>query len=155
MVQAKTRAAVLKAFEDGVIDTPQGAFIGSFSIAVVRVLLSSLASDIVPVSRREEVDARFLLAESDAVLPEPWSHQILPFRSRAICRVSWNGGSPGFRPCLRSRPPGQLRHRFVQGKAALSTAVWLATVLVTRHRRVSGTVSCTGRRTAVGVPCSI
>lgn len=80
MVQAITRAAVLKAFEDGIIDTPEGAFIGSFSIAVVRVLLSSLASGVVPVRRREEVDARFLLAESDAVLPEPWAHQILPFR---------------------------------------------------------------------------
>ena len=80
MVQARTRAAVLNAFEDGVINTPQGAFIGSFSIAVVKVLLSSLASDVVPVSRREEVDARFLLAEPDAVLPEPWAHQMLPFR---------------------------------------------------------------------------
>ncbi len=80
MVHAKTRNAVLKAFEDGVIDTPKGAFIGSFSIATIQLLFSSIASDVVPVSRRDELNEQFLLAEADALLPDAWVRACLPFR---------------------------------------------------------------------------
>ena len=80
MVHAKTRNTVLKAFEDGVIDTPKGAFIGSFSIATIQLLFSSIASDVVPVSRRDELKEQFLLAEADALLPDAWVQTCLPFR---------------------------------------------------------------------------
>lgn len=77
MVQTTTRAALLKAFEEGVIDTPQGAFIGSFSLATVQLLLSCLDSGVVSVSRQAEVETQYILAEPDAMPPETWSH-LLP-----------------------------------------------------------------------------
>ena len=80
MVHAKTRNTVLKAFEDGVIDTPKGAFIGSFSIATIQLLFSLTASDVVSVSRRDELKQQFLLAEADALLPDAWVRTCLPFR---------------------------------------------------------------------------
>ncbi len=80
MVHAKTRNTVLKAFEDGVIDTSKGAFIGSFSIATIQTLFSSIASDVVPVSRRDELKEQFVLAEADALLPDAWVRNCLPFR---------------------------------------------------------------------------
>ncbi len=69
MVHAKTRNTVLKAFEDGVIDTPKGAFIGSFSIATIQLLSSSIASDVFPVSRRDELKEQFLLAVAGGANP--------------------------------------------------------------------------------------
>lgn len=80
MVHAKTRSTVLQAFEDGVIDTPKGAFIGSFSIATIQLLFSAIASDVVPVSRRDDLKEQFLLAEADALLPGVWVRTCLPFR---------------------------------------------------------------------------
>ncbi len=80
MVHAKTRDAILKAFEDGVIDTPKGALIGSFSIAAIQLLFSSIASDVVPVSRREELKERYLLAEADALLPDARARTCLDLR---------------------------------------------------------------------------
>lgn len=60
MRHATTRPVVLQAFEDGLVDTPQGASIGSFSVAAVNLLLTSIPSDVVPVCRRDEVDERFV-----------------------------------------------------------------------------------------------
>jgi hypothetical protein len=80
MRHAKTRPVVLQAFEDGLVDTPKGAFIGSFSVAAVNLLLTSIASDVVPVCRRDEVDERFVLAEADALLPDGWVRTCLPSR---------------------------------------------------------------------------
>ena len=91
MALTTTRATALRAFEDGVIDTPQGAFIGSFSIATVQLLLSSLASEVVPVCRQDEVDVRYVLAETDTFLPEGGSRNLLPFRksSGLPCVTEW------------------------------------------------------------------
>ncbi len=79
MQLAKTRETALKAFEHGLSDTAEGAFIGSFSLATVQLLFTSIASDVVPVSRRDEVEERFLLAEADALLPDAWARACLPF----------------------------------------------------------------------------
>lgn len=80
MQLAKTRETVLKTFEHGLTDTAKGAFIGSFSIATVQLLFSSIASDVIPVCRRDELDERFVLAEADALLPEAWGQACQPFR---------------------------------------------------------------------------
>ncbi len=80
MHPAKTREAVLKTFEHGLTDTPKGAFIGSFSLASVQLLLSAIASDVVPVCRQDELDERFVLAESDAFVPAAWARACLPFQ---------------------------------------------------------------------------
>ncbi len=85
---AKTRKAVLKSFEHGLTDTPKGAFIGSFSVASIHLLLSSIGSAVVPVCRQEEVDERFVLAESDAFVPSGWARVCLPFqKTRALPTV--------------------------------------------------------------------
>ena len=80
MRHATTRPVVLQAFKDGFVDTPQGAFIGSFSVMAVNLLLTSIASDAVPVCRRDEVDERFVLAEADGLLPDGWARTSLPSR---------------------------------------------------------------------------
>lgn len=77
---AKTREAVLRTFEHGLTDTPKGAFIGSFSVASVHLLLTSIGSDVVPVCRHDELDERFVLAETDALLPDAWAGACLPFQ---------------------------------------------------------------------------
>ena len=80
MQLAKTRETTLKAFEHGLSDTAEGAFIGSFSLATVQLLFTSIASDVVPVSRRDEIEERFLLAEADALLRNAWARACLSFQ---------------------------------------------------------------------------
>lgn len=82
MQLAKTRETTLKAFEHGLSDTAEGAFIGSFSLATVQLLFTSIASDVVPVSRRDEIEERFLLAEADALLPNAWARACLSIHKR-------------------------------------------------------------------------
>ncbi len=85
---AETHKAVLKTFEHGLIDTPEGAFIGSFSVASISLLLSAIASEVVPVCRQDELDERFVLAERDAFVPAAWARACLPFfKARALPTV--------------------------------------------------------------------
>ena len=77
---AKTRKAVLKTFEHGLIDTPKGAFIGSFSVVSISLLLSAIASEVVPVCRQDELDERFVLAECEAFVPATWARACLSFQ---------------------------------------------------------------------------
>lgn len=88
MQLVKTREIVLKAFEHGLIDTSKGAFIGSFSVAAIQLLLSAIASDVVPVCRQDELDERFVLADDDAFVHAAWGRACLPFqKTRALPTV--------------------------------------------------------------------
>ncbi len=85
---AKTRIAVLKTFEHGIIDTPKGAYLGPFSVASISLLLSAIASEVVPVCRQDELDERFVLAECDAFVPATWARACMPFqKARALPTV--------------------------------------------------------------------
>ena len=88
MHRPKTRHAVLKSFEHGVIDTSKGAFIGSFSVASICLLLNAIGSEFVHVCRQDELDGRFVRAESDAFVPAAWTRACLPFqKARALPTV--------------------------------------------------------------------
>ncbi len=77
---AKTRIAVLKTFEHGIIDTPKGAFLGSFSVASISLLLSAIGSEVVPVCRQDELDERFMLVDRDAFVPATWARACMAFQ---------------------------------------------------------------------------
>lgn len=92
---AKTRVTVLKNFEQGIIDTPKGAFIGSLSVASISLLLSAIASEVVPVCRQDELNERFVLAESDAFVPAAWARACLPFQKTRTLPTVMEWRCPG------------------------------------------------------------
>lgn len=92
---AKTRLIVLKNFEQGIIDTSKGALIGSFSVASISLLLSAIASEVVPVCRHDELDERFVLAENDAFVPAAWARACLPFQKTMALPAVMEWRCPG------------------------------------------------------------